>query len=170
MTVLASKTRLLACQKAPSCASASWWFPWRWEQCQCSRADAEYASLASLHEDPDFDGLMRCVSQGRAAPEPTPTRHRNGAASPMTPESADVTFSPSASSEEGSVHTAHPSTVFLCASRQRGRHDDDNNDDKDDNSFDADPDHATASFESVNTSVSACGGCLTAISSNRTHA
>jgi hypothetical protein len=61
----------------------------------------------------------------------------------MTPEIADVaasTFSSSSSGEKDSVHnTVHPSAAFLLASRQRGRHD---NDDEDD-SLDADPDDAT---------------------------
>jgi hypothetical protein len=109
------------------------------------------ASLASLQEDPEFDSLIRRVSllpQSRAALAPT-----HEAASPMTPESADVTastFSSSSSGEEDSVHnTAHPSAAFLLASRQRGRHDDDDNDDEEDDSLDADPDAATASFEPV---------------------
>jgi hypothetical protein len=62
-------------------------------------------------------------------------------ASPMTPESTDVTastFLSSSSGEEDSVHnTAHPSAAFLLASRQRRRHDDDDDDDEEDDSLDA---------------------------------
>lgn len=48
-------------------------------------------------------------------------------------------------------NTAHPSAAFLLASRQRGRNDADdfNDDDEEDDSLDADPDAATASFEPV---------------------
>ena len=64
-----------------------------------------------------------------------------------TPESEDVYASAStstfSSSGEDSMHnTAHPSAAFLLASRQRGRHDDDELDDDDgfDDSLDADAD------------------------------
>jgi DASH complex subunit ASK1 len=107
------------------------------------------ASLASLQEGPEFDSLIRRVSllpQSRAVPALT-----HEAASPVTPESADMTASTfSSSGEEDSVHNAaHPHAAFLLASRQRGRHDDDDDDDEEDYSLDTDPDAATASFEPV---------------------